>query len=51
MNGLETILSMVEYTLQSRRNRHMTGGILMSIAMLFSGLSITVITLKTEEKI
>lgn len=27
----------------------MTGGVLMSIAILFGGLSITVMTLKTEE--
>lgn len=50
MDQLERILSMLDNTLSSRKKRHITGGILMSISLLFGGLAITVITLKLEEK-
>ena len=49
MERLERILSMLDHSLSSRKKRHIAGGILMSISMLFGGLAITVITLKTEE--
>ena len=31
------------------KKRHIAGGILMSVSLLFGGLAITVVTLKTEE--
>ena len=46
---LERILSMLDHSLNTRKKRHIAGGILMSVSMLFGGLAITVITLKTEE--
>lgn len=49
MDRLETIVSMLDYALNTRRKRHITGGILMSVSLLFGGLAITVITLKSEE--
>lgn len=49
MERLERILSVLDYSLNTRKRRHIAGGILMSISMLFGGLAITVITLKTEE--
>ena len=33
----------------SQRKRHIVGGILMSVSLLFGCLAITIITLKTEE--
>lgn len=50
MDRIEEVLSMLEYSLNTNRKRHIAGGVLMSISLLFGGLAITVITLKTEEK-
>ena len=49
MERLEAVVSMIDYTLYSKRKRHIVGGILMSISLLFGSLAITVITLKEEE--
>jgi hypothetical protein len=50
MERIEELLTMVEYSLNTNRKRHIAGGVLMSISLLFGGLAITVMTLKTEEK-
>lgn len=49
MDRLENILSTIDYSLNTKRKRHIAGGILMSIALLFGGLAVTVMSLKTEE--
>jgi len=49
MHRLEEILSMLEYALNTKKKQHIAGGILMSISLLFGGLAITVITIKTED--
>ena len=49
MDRLEGILSMLDYSLNTRRKRHLAGGILLSVSLLFGGLAITIITVKTEE--
>lgn len=49
MERLEALLSMLDHALNTKKKRHLAGGVLMSISMLFGGLAITVITLKTEE--
>ena len=46
---LEAILSVLDYSLNTKRKRHIAGGILISISLLFGGLAFTVMTLKTEE--
>ncbi len=40
---------MLEYALNTKKKQHIAGGILMSISLLFGGLAITVITIKTED--
>lgn len=45
---LARILSMLDYLLETKRKRHIAGGILMSISLLFGGLALTVLTLKTD---
>lgn len=50
MNRLEGVIASLDYLLNSKRKRHIMGGILMSASLLFAGLAFTVITLKTEEK-
>lgn len=51
MDRLEAVLSVIDYSLNTRRKRHIAGGILMSVALLFGGLAATVMSLKTEEKL
>lgn len=50
VNRLEGLLTMLDYSLNTKKKRHIAGGILMSISVLFGGLAITVMTLKMEEK-
>lgn len=49
MEGLENLISMLDYMLNTKRKRHITGGILLSISMLCGGLAFTVMTIKNEE--
>lgn len=49
MERLERILAMLDRTLSSRKKRHIAGGILLSVSLLFGGLAFTVMTLKQDE--
>ena len=49
MDRLERILTMLEYSINTKRKKHLAGGILLSMSMLFGGLAMTVLTLKMEE--
>lgn len=40
---------MLDRALGTRKKRHIAGGILLSVSVLFGGLAITVLTLKSEE--
>lgn len=51
MDRLERVLSMLDHALNTKKKRHIAGGVLMSISLLFGGLAVTVVTLKTEENI
>lgn len=48
MERLERILSMLDHALGNRKKRHIAGGILLSVSMLFGGLAFTVMTLKHD---
>lgn len=50
MDRLEGFISMLDYSLNTRRKRHITGGVLMSISLLFGGLAITIMTIKHDEE-
>ena len=50
MDRLNYIVAMLEKTLETRTKRHILGGALISVSLLFSGLALTVMTLKTDEK-
>ena len=45
MNGIGNFISMLD----SKRKRHITGGILLSASLLFGGLALTVMTINNEE--
>ena len=40
---------MLDISLDTRKKRHIVGGVLMSISLLFGGLALTVMTLKSED--
>lgn len=48
MHRVEMILSMLDRTLDTKKKRHIAGGILMSVSILFGGLAFTVMTVKME---
>lgn len=50
MTSLENLISVLDYILNSKRKRHIAGGILLSASALFSGLAITVMTIKSEDE-
>lgn len=49
MRELEGIVAVLDYTLDTSRKRHIVGGMLLSISMLFGGLAFTVMTIRNEE--
>ena len=49
MERLERILSILDHTLSSKKKRHIAGGILLSVSLLFGGLAFMVMTLKHDE--
>lgn len=40
---------MLDHSLNTNKKRHLAGGVLLSISLLFGGLALTIMTLKTEE--
>lgn len=51
MEGLENILFMLDTMLDTKRKRHITGGVLMSVSLLFGGLAATILTIRNEDDI
>lgn len=50
MDRFEAIIRDLTYLLDVKANRHIVGGALISMSMLFGGLAITVLTIKNEER-
>ncbi len=50
MGDFERLISMLDYVLNTKRKRHITGGILLSAAMLFGGLAVTVMSIKDDDE-
>lgn len=50
MNRLEGFIATLDYIMNTKRKRHITGGVLLSASLLFAGLAFTVMTLKPEEQ-
>ena len=49
MDRLEAVLTILDHALNTKKKRHIAGGVLLSISLLFGSLSITVITLRSED--
>jgi hypothetical protein len=43
------IISMLDHALNTKAKRHIAGGVLMSVSLLFGGLAVTIMTLKMED--
>ena len=50
MDRLDYVIVMLERTLGTRTKRHILGGALVSVSLLFGGLAITVMTIRTTEE-
>lgn len=50
MDRLNYIVTMLEKTLGTRTKRHILGGALISASLMFSGLALTIITIKPDEE-
>ncbi len=50
VEGFANLVSMLDYVLDTKRKRHITGGILLSAALLFGGLAMTVMSIQDEEE-
>lgn len=48
MDRLEMLSDMLDNILDTKKKRHIVGGILMSVSLFFGGLAITVVTIKKE---
>ena len=45
MEWLEGLVSSLDYILDTKRKRHILGGVLLSISAFFGGLAVTVMTI------
>lgn len=50
MDRLNYVVAMLERTLGTRAKRHIMGGALVSVSLLFGGLALTVMTLKIDNE-
>lgn len=50
MENIIDVLSVIDAAIGTERKRHIAGGMLISISMLFGGLAFTVLTIKFEER-
>lgn len=49
METLESTFLFLDYLTDTKRKRHMVGGILMSVSLFFGGLAFTMMTIKGED--
>ena len=50
MDYARYVVSVLESMVDTKRKRHLIGGVLFSMSLLFGGLAITVVTIKDKEK-
>lgn len=50
MNEIERTISILDYVLDTPKKRHIAGGILLSLSLMFTGLALTVMTIRNEEE-
>ena len=50
MDKIERMLYMLQMSLSTKKKRHITGGVFLSLSLFFGGLAVTAITLKPDDK-
>ena len=50
MERFNEMLSILDQTLNTKKKRHIAGGILLSVSFMFAGFALTAMTLRTEEE-
>jgi hypothetical protein len=48
LENLEAIVSILDYSLDTNRKKHIVGGALLSVSLFFGGLAFTAMTLKPK---
>jgi hypothetical protein len=48
MDSLENMFLFLDYLTDTKRKRHVVGGILMSVSLFFGGLAFTMMSIKGE---
>lgn len=49
MDSLESMFLFLDYLTDTKRKRHVVGGILMSVSLFFGGMAFTMLSIKGEE--
>ena len=49
MDSLENMFLFLDYLTDTKRKRHVVGGILMSVSLFFGGLAFTMMSIKGED--
>jgi hypothetical protein len=49
VENIDDVVSTIDYAINTKRKKHIMGGLLMSVSLLFGGLAFTVFTLKIED--
>lgn len=49
MYRFEEIISVLDQALDTKAKRHIAGGVLLSISLLFGGLAVTIMTIREDE--
>lgn len=50
MDQFGNAISVFDYVASSKRTRHITGGLLLSLSLFFGGLALTILTSKSDEE-
>lgn len=50
LENFDSLIEILDYSLSSKRRRHIAGGILLSISLLFGGLAFTIVSMKEGEE-
>lgn len=50
MDRIDMTVSVLDNILNSQRKRHIAGGILLSVSLLFGGLAFTALSIGTEDE-
>ena len=49
MDSLENVFLFLDYLTDTKRKRHVVGGVLMSVSLFFGGLALTFMSIKGED--